>query len=512
MNMDIHNYYLNTPLPDPEYMKIHISLIPDEIIVAYNLWNIVDEQGFVHIQINKGMYGLPQAGILAYQLLVTRLATHGYYPVRHTPGYWKHLTKATAFVLVVDDFSVKFINKQDAEELLAILRQWYEIKADWDATLYCGITTTWDYPAQRVTLSMPGYVDTMLRELNHPHPRRPQHSPHPHIPVQFGNSPQLAELPDDSEPLAANDPYQPAKIVGKLLYYARAVDSTLNVALSSLAAEQNQPTRRTKRKIIQLLDYCATHADATVTFHASDMQLQMHSDAGYNSEPGAKSRAGGHIFLGNHSTQPHTTQSNGALLNPTHILKHVATSAADAEIGAAFINCKEAIPLRITLAEMGYKQSPTPVTLDNTTAVGFINKQMKQRRTKAIDMRYYWLQDQEAQQHFQFNWEKGENNQADYFTKHHPPAHHQRVRQEYVNTCHTTAPVRSTKQPQADSTTGAFRLPPLRGCADPGSIQWKYDGEHRPGRRAMTNGNAQATPTDIPQITETLTLNKLIYY
>ncbi len=257
MNLDIHNYYLNTPLPEPEYMKINLALIPEEIIKAYQLETIADDQGNVFIQINKGMYGLPQAGILAYQLLVARLAPYGYYPVRHTPGYWKHKTKQTAFVLVVDDFSVKFLNKQDAEELLTLLRKWYEIKVDWGATLYCGITTAWDYEAQTVTLSMPGYINTILKELNHPQPRRPQNAPHPHIPPQYGPLQQLADLPDDSAPLPAKDPYQPAQIVGKLLYYARAVDSTMNVALSSLASEQNKPTLRTKRKLLQLLDYCA---------------------------------------------------------------------------------------------------------------------------------------------------------------------------------------------------------------------------------------------------------------
>jgi hypothetical protein len=80
----------------------------------------------------------------------------------------------------------------------------------------------------------------------------------------------------------------------------------------------------------------------------------MHSDAGYNREKGARSRSGGHLYLGNQPGKP--TINNGAILNPTHVLKHVASSAAEAEISAAFVNCKEAIPLRITLAEMGYPQ------------------------------------------------------------------------------------------------------------------------------------------------------------
>ena len=84
------------------------------------------------------------------------------------------------------------------------------------------------------------------------------------------------------------------------------------------------------------------------------MILYMHSDAGYNSEQGARSRSGGHLYLGNRHDK--TPLNNGAILNPTHILKHVASSAAEAEIGAAFVNCKEAIPLRTTLQEMGYPQ------------------------------------------------------------------------------------------------------------------------------------------------------------
>jgi hypothetical protein len=159
--------------------------------------------------------------------------------------------------------------------------------------------------------------------------------------------------------------------------------------------------------------------------------LRIHSDAGYNSESGARSRSGGHLSLEN---LPHRHKiDNGAILNPTHIIKHVASSAADAEIGATFINCKEAIPLRTTLHEMGYPQPATPVILDNTTAVGFVNDTIKQRRTRALDMRYHWLRDREAQQQFTFIWAPGKSNKGDYFTKHHPPSHHQEVRPQYVS-------------------------------------------------------------------------------
>jgi hypothetical protein len=86
MMMDIKNYYLSTPLPRFEYMKMLLSRFPEEIIQKYNL-NALAVDGWVYIETRKGMYGLKQTGILANQLLQTRLAPFGYYPARHIWDY-----------------------------------------------------------------------------------------------------------------------------------------------------------------------------------------------------------------------------------------------------------------------------------------------------------------------------------------------------------------------------------------------------------------------------------------
>jgi hypothetical protein len=83
---------------------------------------------------------------------------------------------------------------------------------------------------------------------------------------------------------------------------------------------------------------------------------------------------------------------------------------------------------------MGHPQPPTPVTCDNSTAVGIANQTIKQRRSKAIDMRYYWFQDRECQQQFKISWDTGSTNKADYFTKHFSAAHHREKRSEYLHT------------------------------------------------------------------------------
>ena len=92
------------------------------------------------------------------------------------------------------------------------------------------------------------------------------------------------------------------------LYYARAVDSTMLVALSSIASEQAKPTATTMKKIKQFLDYAASQEEAVITYHASDMVLAIHSDASYLSEAKARSRAGGHFFMSNNNNDPPTME------------------------------------------------------------------------------------------------------------------------------------------------------------------------------------------------------------
>jgi hypothetical protein len=138
MMMDIKNYYIGTLLPRFEYMKMLLSRFPEEIIQKYNL-NALAVDGWVYIEIPKGMYGLKQAGLLANQLLQTRLAPFGYCPERHTPGLWLHKTWPISFTLVVDDFAVKYVGKQNAEHLWNALLQTYELTTDWKVTVYSGM-------------------------------------------------------------------------------------------------------------------------------------------------------------------------------------------------------------------------------------------------------------------------------------------------------------------------------------------------------------------------------------
>ena len=160
------------------------------------------------------------------------------------------------------------------------------------------------------------------------------------------------------------------------------------------------------------------------------MILFIDSDAAYLVKNGAKSRAAGFFYLGNKDG----TIINGSILVLAKIIKFVMSSAAEAEIAGLFMNAKQAIPLRQTLIEMGFPQPPTKIKTDNSTANSFAKNTIKQnRRSKAIDMRFYWLQCRQQQEQFDIYWEPGKTNLADYFTKHHSPAHHKAVRPIYLH-------------------------------------------------------------------------------
>ena len=154
------------------------------------------------------------------------------------------------------------------------------------------------------------------------------------------------------------------------------------------------------------------------------MILQGDSDAAYLVCPEARSRLGGYLFLGNKSR----TQFNGPLLVLAKVIKNVMASAAEAELGALYTtNAQEALPMRQCLEELGHKQPPTPLKTDNSTAQGIVHNTIKQKRSKAMDMRFYWLRDRTVQKHFHIYWEPGKHKLADLPTKHHPGSHHRRV-------------------------------------------------------------------------------------
>jgi hypothetical protein len=432
--MDIKDFYLNTPMTHYEYMRIPVDVIPPDIYELYNLKE-KERNGFVIVEIRKGMYGLAQAGRLASDHLKPHLAEWGYNECPRTPGLFKHATCPVTFTLVVDDFGVKYVGEENAKHLHDCIKAKYKCTFDATGELFCGISLKWDYINCIVDLSMPGYVKKNPKCFLHTLPAIPQHSPHPFKRIIYGKQKQMAE--EDHTPLLSKAQIlKLQQVIGVFLFYARAIDSSILVTLSDLASQQTQGTQQTEQNMLHMLDYLATHPDTTVWYHASDMKLAIESDASYLSSYNSRSRVGGYFYLSSnsgHSSKSEPPPLNGAIHVTANILKHVVASAGEAEIAATFTNGQDGCPIITTLEEMGHKQGTVTITTDNKCAEGFANRTTKMKRTKAMDMRFYWILDRSDQRQYKVIWRECKSNRADYFTKHHPTEHHIEMRPIYYH-------------------------------------------------------------------------------
>jgi hypothetical protein len=395
----------------------------------------IASHGYVYVEIRKGMYGLKEAGIIAFNRLVAKLAPHGYHPCKHTPGLWTHVTRKIMFTLAVDDFGIKYFKREDAEHLFNALQQTYTISTDWSGTKYCGLSIDWHYSQGYVDISMPGYVVEALRKFQHHPLTYPQHAPHKWTIPAYGQKIQYALPPSSLPILDFKGIKRIQSINGTFLYYARAVDPCMLPAINEISTSQAQPTEETNAKAQMLMDYANTYPSATIRYKASDMQLHVDSDAAYLVLPKARSRGAGHFYLSSH-TPPNTPTpnppANGPILTECVTLRTVMTSAAEAETCTLHHNGKAAIPIRITLEELHHPQGPTQIKTDNNTAQGFLTSSIRRKRSKHWDMRYHWMKEKLVEKIFRVYWDKGSNNGGDYFTKHHPPTHHKIERPKYV--------------------------------------------------------------------------------
>ena len=157
MTLDLSVYLESHLSPaEYEYVRIPIWMIPPHIQILYNLApKIID--GHIYAEIRRGMYGLPQAGKLANDQLAQFLLPHHYLPCPVTPGLWMDTTSDLMFLLVVDDFGVRYTKRSDVERLVTTLCTKYHLATDWTGSRYIGLMLMWDYEHCTIDLTiMPG--------------------------------------------------------------------------------------------------------------------------------------------------------------------------------------------------------------------------------------------------------------------------------------------------------------------------------------------------------------------
>ncbi len=191
--------------------------------------------------------------------------------------------------------------------------------------------------------------------------------------------------------------------------------------MNELASQQVQPTQRILKAANRALSYCVTRHQNALVYHACDMTLHAFADASYLCRSHSRSVAGAIFFLGNHNDP---TRINGSIHVFSTIIPCVVASAGEAEYAALFATGRHAASLRTTLSDMGYPQEPTIIMCDNTSAIGIATDSIKQKRSKAVDMRFHWIRDRVRQRQFIIAYIPTQQNLADYFTKNLPKDAH----------------------------------------------------------------------------------------
>jgi hypothetical protein len=281
-----------------------------------------------------------------------------------------------------------------------------------------------------MTISMTDFVRKALERYGYDFSKGKRHSPGGYVRPEYGAKQQLVN-DDDTPPLGLQDIRLVQSITGTFLWYCRVLDLTGLVSLGQISSQVSHATERTMAQATDLLQYFATYPNASITYHASDMILLIHSDGSYLSEPKAGSRLGVIEYLGSEGDED-KPPTNG-LINVVSCRSDVVTSSAcETEWAAIYRACKEAIETRQTLADLGFPQKATLVTSDNKCAVGLSNGTLKPKRSKAMDMRFHWINDRVRQGQFNIRWAPGARNYADFVTKLHPAKQHQLLRQLYI--------------------------------------------------------------------------------
>ncbi len=221
----------------------------------------------------------------------------------------------------------------------------------------------------------PGYVTKALTHFQHPPPVKSQDQPYPHAKPNYGAKTQHATAEDTTPPLHKVGKKFIQEVCGVFLFLARGVDGGLLPALSALASQQANPTEQTLALCKQFLEYMASQDKAVLTYKASNMVLAIHSDASYLSEPKARSRAGGHMFMAGRDDIP---TNNGAVLTISQS-SHVILRGGGTQHPLHQCNAKIGVSMRHMLEELGHPQPPTPMQTNNKPHMTYSPTKLCQR-------------------------------------------------------------------------------------------------------------------------------------
>jgi hypothetical protein len=416
VSIDIKDFYLNEAnvLDRPEYIKLKVKDVPQEIIKKYKLQEYIHDECIL-MQILTGMYGLAQAGRIAQEILISKLQESGYHMADNVRCLFVHETRPISFTLTVDDFGVKYEKEEDLQHLVATLEKVYKIKINTKGDKYLGMNLKWDYEERTVEVSIDGYIKKLLTQF--PQYTKQFATPSIYTPVKYGNKQQQQAIYDESNRVSPEDQKKLQKILGSLGYYSRVADPTYITAVNEIATESAKPTENSMKKIERLMGYARAFPNNFTKYYKSDMILKIEADASFNSRPKGRSVLGGIHYLTTIEKLEDNSHRNGPINCISSLSDVVVLSATEAEYASVSKNARAGVYERQVLEAMGYKQPPTTLLTDNEVAIGLTYDRLKQKCSKSIDLRFHWIRDRVKQNQFKVNYIKGTHNLADFFTK-----------------------------------------------------------------------------------------------
>jgi hypothetical protein len=450
--IDIVDYYLGAILLSPESVRIDVSPISLLTLTKLGLLPFLHHahgKPFLFCDVLKTVPGLPQSGLLSQLRLVSLLTQHGFSETT-TPMLFRHHTHSTAFTLVVDDFLVRYSHPSELDHLVSCLATLYELKVHRDLPRYTYLGYTLDYsptsPSSCMTLSMLNYIPSMLSHLCSSGCGSASSPAVYNPPVPY---------PDPSIPATLSTLVSPAEktwiqqVVGCLLFYARALDLFVLIAVCQLSSHQSNSTQHDLSSAHRLINHVSSQRNPHKTIHPSSMALWCCTDASYLSRPKSGSVAGCSVGLGDppsyllnpppesrrQSFKTKQTlirasrliQFHPSVTSPTPITHNaplhafcqripvVVASVAEAEYAAAFGRGQVLVELTLTLTSLGHP--PPLLFVDNECAIGLTTSSVRPKKSKSIEMRLDWLKERASQQFFCLVFIPGLINPADFFTK-----------------------------------------------------------------------------------------------
>ena len=178
------------------------------------------------------------------------------------------------------------------------MREKYKFKVNYEANQYIGIHLKWDYYKCEIICSMEGYVANALKELEHVFPKKQYYGPSNTMPPIYESKVQYVEE-DLSKPLTPALFKGVERIVGKFLYYVRAINNTMAHMMNNIASQKSKGTQKLMQAVTHFLNYAASNPNVKIIYCKSDMLYKIDSDGAYLVCPDARSRAGDYYYLGN---------------------------------------------------------------------------------------------------------------------------------------------------------------------------------------------------------------------